>query len=194
MTFAAFRDRPFTEPCLPWALSDADISITGASIHQLANDRAAHRRYICGVFSGIKRDVFPYYSDRSSRIHLLTSPAVLSRMLPFINRIALYRRVSVWRVSWVPVSLWFLKSCRSICVQSVLRSWRALGFAGCCSRLFTVEFFDWRYAYFIGGGLGISLLLLRIGVFESGIFKDIKDQKHVESKVIFCHYSIIKTG
>lgn len=30
---------------------------------------------------------------------------------------------------------------------------------------------DWQIAYLVGGGLGLSLLLLRIGVFESGIFK-----------------------
>jgi len=30
---------------------------------------------------------------------------------------------------------------------------------------------DWRHAYFIGGGLGLSLLLLRVGVMESGLFK-----------------------
>ncbi|HTA16503.1 MAG TPA: MFS transporter, partial [bacterium] len=30
---------------------------------------------------------------------------------------------------------------------------------------------DWRHAYFIGGGLGIALLLLRLGVVESGMFK-----------------------
>jgi predicted MFS family arabinose efflux permease len=29
---------------------------------------------------------------------------------------------------------------------------------------------DWRTAYFIGGGLGIALLFLRIGVVESGMF------------------------
>lgn len=29
----------------------------------------------------------------------------------------------------------------------------------------------WQAAYFIGGGLGLSLLLLRIGVFESGMFE-----------------------
>ncbi|MCX5744120.1 MAG: MFS transporter [Proteobacteria bacterium] len=29
---------------------------------------------------------------------------------------------------------------------------------------------DWRTAYFIGGGMGIALLLLRIGVVESGMF------------------------
>lgn len=32
----------------------------------------------------------------------------------------------------------------------------------------------WQVAYFIGGGLGVSLLLLRIGVFESGIFKNME--------------------
>jgi putative MFS transporter len=35
----------------------------------------------------------------------------------------------------------------------------------------------WQVAYFIGGGLGLSLLLLRIGVFESGIFKKLHDNK-----------------
>ena len=33
----------------------------------------------------------------------------------------------------------------------------------------------WQTAYFIGGGLGVSLLLLRIGVFESGIFKKMEE-------------------
>lgn len=33
--------------------------------------------------------------------------------------------------------------------------------------------YGWRNAYFIGGGLGIVLLLLRIGTFESGMFKNI---------------------
>ncbi|WP_192822656.1 MFS transporter [Rufibacter sp. LB8] len=32
------------------------------------------------------------------------------------------------------------------------------------------EYFHWRTAYFVGGGLGLLLLLLRIGVYESGMF------------------------
>jgi MFS family permease len=29
----------------------------------------------------------------------------------------------------------------------------------------------WRTAYFVGGGLGLALLLLRVGVYESGMFQ-----------------------
>ncbi|MDX2197262.1 MAG: MFS transporter [Cytophagales bacterium] len=36
---------------------------------------------------------------------------------------------------------------------------------------------DWKVSYLIGGGLGISLLLLRIGVFESGMFNTLKQQE-----------------
>jgi len=32
----------------------------------------------------------------------------------------------------------------------------------------------WRIAYFIGGGLGLALLLLRIGVYESSLFDHVK--------------------
>ncbi len=39
--------------------------------------------------------------------------------------------------------------------------------------------FDWRKAFFIGGALGICLLLLRFGVMESGMFKSMKEQSMV---------------
>lgn len=32
----------------------------------------------------------------------------------------------------------------------------------------------WRTSYFIGGGLGLALLLLRVGVLESGVFERVK--------------------
>jgi MFS transporter, putative metabolite:H+ symporter len=34
--------------------------------------------------------------------------------------------------------------------------------------------YDWRICYFIGGGLGLLLLLLRVSVFESGMYKSIQ--------------------
>ncbi len=35
--------------------------------------------------------------------------------------------------------------------------------------------YGWREAYFVGGGLGVLLLLLRIGTFESGMFKNLNE-------------------
>lgn len=49
-----------------------------------------------------------------------------------------------------------------------------VGLLGAVAAYFTVELFNWRYAYFTGGGLGILLLFLRIGVFESGMFTSMK--------------------
>ncbi len=37
--------------------------------------------------------------------------------------------------------------------------------------------YDWRTAYFIGGGLGIMLLALRLGTFESGLYKNVTKTK-----------------
>ncbi|NCD71953.1 MFS transporter [Mucilaginibacter agri] len=34
--------------------------------------------------------------------------------------------------------------------------------------------YEWRTAYFVGGSLGIALLLLRMGTFESGMFKNVE--------------------
>jgi putative MFS transporter len=39
--------------------------------------------------------------------------------------------------------------------------------------------FDWRIAYFVGGGMGLALLVLRIGVAESGMFESIKQSRTV---------------
>jgi hypothetical protein len=37
----------------------------------------------------------------------------------------------------------------------------------------------WRHAYYIGGGLGLILLVLRIGVVESGLFHQVRQQTAV---------------
>lgn len=36
------------------------------------------------------------------------------------------------------------------------------------------DYFDWRIAYFVGASLGFVLLILRIGVYESGMYDSIK--------------------
>lgn len=50
----------------------------------------------------------------------------------------------------------------------------SVGVLGAVLAYFVADLFDWQIAYFIGGGLGLALLLLRVGVFESGIFKEVK--------------------
>ena len=34
--------------------------------------------------------------------------------------------------------------------------------------------FDWRVAYYVGGGMGLALLVLRVGVVESGMFEQVR--------------------
>ncbi|HEY0744924.1 MAG TPA: MFS transporter [Chryseosolibacter sp.] len=45
-----------------------------------------------------------------------------------------------------------------------------VGLMGAVLANFISKIFDWQIAYFIGGGLGLLLLLARVSVFESGIF------------------------
>ncbi len=49
-----------------------------------------------------------------------------------------------------------------------------IGLTGAVVAFIMKENFDWRTCYFIGGGLGLALLLLRISVFESGMFQETK--------------------
>lgn len=49
-----------------------------------------------------------------------------------------------------------------------------IGLTGAVVAFIMKENFHWRTCYFIGGGLGMLLLLLRISVFESGMFHQVK--------------------
>jgi MFS transporter, putative metabolite:H+ symporter len=43
---------------------------------------------------------------------------------------------------------------------------------------------SWQISYFIGGGLGLLLLLLRIGTYESGMFNEVAQQKVSKGNVM----------
>ena len=49
-----------------------------------------------------------------------------------------------------------------------------IGLLGAVAAFFVSQNFNWRMCYFIGGGLGFCLLILRISVFESGMFTETK--------------------
>jgi MFS transporter, putative metabolite:H+ symporter len=52
-----------------------------------------------------------------------------------------------------------------------------VGLMGAVLANYVAKTFDWQMAYFIGGGLGLVLLVTRISVFESGIFLKVKEQE-----------------
>lgn len=52
---------------------------------------------------------------------------------------------------------------------------------------------NWRNSFFLGGGMGLALLVLRIGVFESGMFAAIKAESHVKKGNILQLFSSQKS-
>jgi MFS transporter, putative metabolite:H+ symporter len=69
-----------------------------------------------------------------------------------------------------------------------------VGLTGAILAYFISKAFDWRICYFIGGGLGILLLSLRIGVYESGMFSMEKKEKiqHGNFFMFFTNYDRFK--
>ncbi len=72
----------------------------------------------------------------------------------------------------------------------------SVGVAGAVLAYFVSVTFDWRTAYLVGAGMGILLLLLRVSVFESGMFGKIKNTEVsrgnffmlIEDKRLFIKY------
>ena len=51
-----------------------------------------------------------------------------------------------------------------------------MGVMGALLAYLVAHIFDWRYSYFIGGGLGLVLMISRMKVFESNIFIKLKEK------------------
>src|SRR6056300_502163 len=54
-----------------------------------------------------------------------------------------------------------------------------VGLTGAVLAFFIAQWFDWRTCYFIGGGLGLLLLFIRLSVFESGLYKSLASDSTV---------------
>ncbi len=50
----------------------------------------------------------------------------------------------------------------------------SVGVSGAILANYFAKLFDWRVAFFLGGGLGLLLMLLRIGTYESGMFRQME--------------------
>ena len=50
-----------------------------------------------------------------------------------------------------------------------------VGLFGAVAAALISDHYTWQTSYFIGGGMGLLLLFLRVGLAESGLFKDVKD-------------------
>jgi putative MFS transporter len=56
----------------------------------------------------------------------------------------------------------------------------SIGLSGALLAWVIDKTFDWRTCYFVGGGLGLMLLVLRISVAESGMFKSTRANESVQ--------------
>ncbi|MVM31599.1 MFS transporter [Spirosoma sp. HMF4905] len=63
-----------------------------------------------------------------------------------------------------------------------------IGYLGAGVAYFTVEYFNWRTAFWVGGGMGLALLLLRVSVFESGLFSRMKSDHKGVSRGNFLYF------
>ncbi len=65
----------------------------------------------------------------------------------------------------------------------------SIGLCGAIVAALVGDMFHWRTAYFIGGGMGLLLLVLRIGVYESGMFDKVKQQTSIVRGNFFQFFS-----
>ncbi len=64
-----------------------------------------------------------------------------------------------------------------------------IGILGAVIAALVGKMFLWRTAYYVGGGMGLLLLILRIGVYESGMFSTIKEKNVARGNLL----SLFKT-
>ncbi len=72
----------------------------------------------------------------------------------------------------------------------------SVGVAGAVLAYFVSVTFDWRTAYLVGAGMGLVLLIMRVSIFESGMFEQIKKSETkrgdffmlFKDKVLFIRY------
>ncbi len=64
----------------------------------------------------------------------------------------------------------------------------SIGILGAVAGALIGDEFDWRIAYYVGGAMGLVILILRIGIYESGMYDFIK-REQVKKGVFFALFT-----
>lgn len=59
-----------------------------------------------------------------------------------------------------------------------------VGLLGAVAAALIGDHYTWQTSYFIGGGMGLLLLLLRVGLAESGMFKEVKESAFIRGNML----------
>lgn len=65
-----------------------------------------------------------------------------------------------------------------------------MGVLGGVLAYFVADLFEWRISYIVGGGLGMILLILRINIFESGLFIKLKETNIERGNILMIFFNL----
>ncbi|MEN9571627.1 MAG: hypothetical protein RL172_2858 [Bacteroidota bacterium] len=129
-----------------------------------------------GILWGILGDIKGRLSVLFGSILLYSIANILNGMVTNINQYALLRFIAGVGLAGelgagiTLVSELLPKQKRGIAAAMIA----SFGILGAVTAFFMKELFTWRTCFYIGGGLGLLLLLLRIKVQESGLYSQLK--------------------
>ncbi|OIN61135.1 MFS transporter [Arsenicibacter rosenii] len=64
-----------------------------------------------------------------------------------------------------------------------------MGVLGAILAYFVADLFAWRNSYFVGGGMGLLLLVMRVNILESAIFEVVKDRQVKRGDLMMLFFS-----
>jgi MFS family permease len=142
---------------------------------------------IGGILAGVIADKKGRLSVLFGSILLYSLANIANGFVQTVNQYALVRFIAgiglagELGVGITLVSEMLPKEKRGIATSLVA----GIGLTGAVVAFFFKQMFDWRTCYFIGGGLGFLLLLLRVSVYESGMFHAVKKDSSIKKGNFF---------
>jgi MFS transporter, putative metabolite:H+ symporter len=123
--------------------------------------------------------LFGILGDRMGRVQLLFGSILLYSVANVANGfVQSIETFAIWRFIAGIGLAGELGGCITLVAESLSKELRGYGTAivagvgvlGAVVAALVADRVDWRVSYFIGGGMGLALLALRVGVAESGMF------------------------